>query len=142
MPNQQSWMFRWIFSVVMPSFISKKLLDKVRIIISDGDSQFFTQIDNAIRPYFKNSKCICCGWYLICKGWERHVDNASEFNNVSVTEYSDIQQILTTWMTSWMKSSCKRMQTLFISSNKISQIHPNYKQIWNILFNVSIDVYL
>ena len=23
MPNQQSWMFRWIFSVVMPSLISK-----------------------------------------------------------------------------------------------------------------------
>ena len=25
MPNQQSWMFRWIFSVVIPSFINRKL---------------------------------------------------------------------------------------------------------------------
>ena len=41
MPNQQSWIFRWIFSVViMPSF-TKKILEKVHIIISDGDSQFF-----------------------------------------------------------------------------------------------------
>ena len=26
MPDQQSWMFQWIFSVVMPSLITKKLL--------------------------------------------------------------------------------------------------------------------
>ena len=55
MPNQQSWMFRWIFSVAMPSLINKKLLEKVHMIISDGDSQFFSEIDNAIRPYFKNA---------------------------------------------------------------------------------------
>ena len=110
MPNQQSWMFRWIFSVVMPSLISKKLLEKVCIIISDGDSQFFTQIDNAIRPYFKNAKRIRCGWHLIHKGWERHVDNALQFNNVSMTEYRDIKQILTSWMTSWMKGTCETKQ--------------------------------
>ena len=61
MLNQQSWMLRWIFSVVMPSLINKRLLEKVRIIISDGGSQFFTQIDNAIRPYFKNVKHFHCG---------------------------------------------------------------------------------
>ena len=38
MPNQLSWMFRWIFSVVMPSLIDKKLLEHVRIIIFDGDT--------------------------------------------------------------------------------------------------------
>ena len=87
MPNEQSWMFRWIFSVVMPSLITKKLLEMVCIIISDGDSQFFTQIDNAIRPYFKNARQICCGWHLIHKGWDQHIDNSSQFNNVSMTEY-------------------------------------------------------
>ena len=56
MPNQQTWMFRWIFSVVMPSLINKKLLEKIRIIISDGDTQFFSQRDNAIQPYFKNAR--------------------------------------------------------------------------------------
>ena len=89
MPNQQRWMFCWIFSLFMPSLISKKLLEKVRIIISDGDSLFSTQVDNAIRPYFKNTKHFRCGWHLIHKGWERHVDNISQFNNVSMTEYTD-----------------------------------------------------
>ena len=85
MRNQQSWMFRRIFCVVMPSLLNKKLLKKVRVIRSDGDSQFFTQINNAIRPYFKNARRIRCGWHLIHKGWERHVDNASHFNKVSMT---------------------------------------------------------
>ena len=110
MPNEQSWMFRWIFSVVMPSLITKKLLEMVCIIISDGDSQFFTQIDNTSRPYFKNARWIRCGWYLIHKGWDWHVDNALQFNNVSMTEYRDIKQILTSWMTSWMKGTCETRQ--------------------------------
>ena len=110
MPNQQSWMSRWIFSVVMPSLIKKKMLEKVCIIISDGDSQFFSQIDNAISPYFKNVKRVRCGWHLIHKGWERHVDTASQFDNVSTTEYRDIKQTLTSWMTSWMKVTCETRQ--------------------------------
>ena len=36
-----------------------------------------------------NAKRIRCGWHLIHTGWERHVDNASQFNNVSMTEYTD-----------------------------------------------------
>ena len=110
MLNQQSWMFHWIFSIVLSSLISKTFLEKVRIIISDGDSQFFTQIDNAIRPYLKNAKRIQCDWHLVNTGWERHVDNASQFNNVSMTEYRDIKQILTSWMTSWKKGTCETKQ--------------------------------
>ena len=97
--------------MVMPSLINKKLLEKVlRIIISDGDSQFFSQIDNAIRPYFKNAKRVHCGWHLIHKGWEQHINNASQFNNFSMTEYRDIKQTLTSWVTSWMKGTCETRQ--------------------------------
>ena len=93
----------------------KKLLEKIRIIISDGDTQFFSQIDNAIQPYFKNAKRIRYGWYLIHKGWERHVDTASQFTNVSLQEYRDIKKILTARMTSWMKG----LRTYRITRNKV-----------------------
>ena len=49
MPNQQSWMFRWVFSVVFPRLIPKHILTKVRIVITDGDPQEFSQVDNAIE---------------------------------------------------------------------------------------------
>ena len=61
----------------------------------------------------KNAKRIECGWHLIHKGWEYHVDNALQFNNVSMTEYytRDIKQIiLTSWMTSRMKGSSETSQ--------------------------------
>ena len=84
---QQSWMFRWIFSVVMTTLITKQLLEKIHITISDSDPQIFIQIDNVIRPYFKNARRVRCGWHLIHKGWDPHVDNTSQFNNVSMIEY-------------------------------------------------------
>ena len=34
MPNQQSWMFRWIFSVVFPRLIPKHILCNVRVVIT------------------------------------------------------------------------------------------------------------
>ena len=40
MTNQQSWIFRWIVNVIMPRLISKKLLEKVHMIISDSNTQF------------------------------------------------------------------------------------------------------
>ena len=84
-------------------------MEKVCIIISDGDTQFLTQIDDAIQPYFKNITRVRCRWYLIYKGWERHVDSASIFKNISMTEYKDIKQKLTSWITSWMKGSCETL---------------------------------
>ena len=49
MPNQQSWMFIWVFSVVSPRLFPKHILTKVRIVITDGDPQEFSQVDNAIE---------------------------------------------------------------------------------------------
>ena len=34
MPNHQSWMFRWVFSVVFPRLIPKHVLSKVIIVIT------------------------------------------------------------------------------------------------------------
>ena len=42
LPNQRTWGFRWIFCHVLPTMFSKKILDKIKIIISDGDSKEYT----------------------------------------------------------------------------------------------------
>ena len=51
MPNQQAWMFRWVFSVSWPRLIPKHILDRIKLILSDGDSTEYNQIDNAIKKY-------------------------------------------------------------------------------------------
>ena len=58
-------MYRWNFNVFMPSLISKKLLGKVQIIISDSDIQFFIQIDSGVSvpvpvPYSENDVGLKC----------------------------------------------------------------------------------
>ena len=54
--NQQSWMFRWVFSVVFPRLIPKHVLSKVRTVITDGDPQDFSQVDYAIESVIPNAK--------------------------------------------------------------------------------------
>ena len=39
LPNEQAWVFRWIFSVVLPKIFGLSKLKNVKLIISDGDSQ-------------------------------------------------------------------------------------------------------
>ena len=120
------------------------MIEKVCIIILDGDSQFFTQIDNAIRPYFKNVKRMPCGWYLIHKGWEWHVDNASQFNNVSMTEYWDIKQTLTSWMVSWMKGVCETRQEYKFSLYLITKYLKSSPIIhkYGTLFSMSVLMFI
>ena len=61
MPNQQSWMFRWVFSVVFPRLIHKHILHNIKVVITDGDPQEFLQVDNAMENVIPNAKRVRCG---------------------------------------------------------------------------------
>ena len=67
-------MFRWVFSVVFPRLIPKHVLSKVRIVITDGDPQEFSQVDNAIESVIPNSKRVQCGWHIVHKDFEKYID--------------------------------------------------------------------
>jgi hypothetical protein len=41
--------------------------------ITDGDSQEASQLYQALKTVFKNSKRRRCGWNIIEEGWERNV---------------------------------------------------------------------
>ena len=56
LPNERNWVFRWIFSIVLPKFFHKIILSRIRLIISDGDAQECTSIDNAVNLYFPQVK--------------------------------------------------------------------------------------
>ena len=104
MPNQQSWMFRWIFSVVFPRLIPRHILQKIRIVITDGDPQEFSQIDNAIQTVIQNAKRIRCGWHIVHQGFERHVDTT--FPDIPTNVINQHKKILLNWIYSWMKRRC------------------------------------
>ncbi len=111
MPNQQSWIFRWVFSVVFPKLIPKHILLNVKIIITDGDPQKYTQVDNAIENALPNARRIRCGWHIVAQGFDKHVNTT--FPNISSNIVEDHKQIILNWMYSWMKDTC----TMYLQYN-------------------------
>ena len=104
MPNQQSWMFRWVFSVVFPRLIPKNILQHVKIVITDGDAQEFTQVDNAIVNVIPNAQRVRCGWHIVHQGFDRYVDTT--FPDIPSSTIDEHKKIIMTWMYSWMKRRC------------------------------------
>ena len=56
MPNQQSWMFRWVFSVVFPRLIPKHILQNIKIVITDGDLKNLHKLIMQSRMLFPTQK--------------------------------------------------------------------------------------
>ena len=71
LPNERAWVFRWVFNVALPSLFSKSVLEKVNIIVSDGDSQEYSQIDICINNHIRNASRVRCGWHLVDKYWNK-----------------------------------------------------------------------
>ena len=67
--NEQSWIFRLVFSVILPRMFNKAILVRVEIIFSNGDSQETNQIENALRIFLPNVYRGRCGWYIVDIGW-------------------------------------------------------------------------
>ena len=47
-PNEQTWMFKWIFQLFVQKF-GKSLINRIQMLTSDGDSQEYGQLDCAIQ---------------------------------------------------------------------------------------------
>ena len=52
LPHEKGWIFRWLFSIVLPKMYSNTVLQRIWLVISDGDTQEYNQLDNAIQKYF------------------------------------------------------------------------------------------
>ncbi|KAG7346754.1 MULE transposase domain containing protein [Nitzschia inconspicua] len=51
-PNERAWMFRWLFQTAVPAIIGKATFERIRLVLTDGDSQELTQLDAAISSVF------------------------------------------------------------------------------------------
>jgi hypothetical protein len=72
-PSEQSWSFKWLFQTACPTLLGKKVMKKIRIIVTDGDSQEIAQLDDAIKKFFPEANRIRCSWHIIYKGWHKRV---------------------------------------------------------------------
>ena len=58
--NERLWVFNWIFTQVLPK-IFDSIMQDVKLIISDGDSQEMAAIDNVISMHYPKARRTRCG---------------------------------------------------------------------------------
>ena len=118
MPNERSWVFRWIFTIVLPTLFPRYLLSQVKAIITDGCPQEFMQIDMARETYSKIPIRIRCGFYLVRMGCTHHVIKKNCYPSSVGVFYDNVCNHLKAWIYSWMKRSCEN----WISPMKLPSI--------------------
>jgi hypothetical protein len=53
LPNKQSWSYKWFFhTVLLPALLGKDVLKRIKIIVTIGNSQEISQLDDAIAMFF------------------------------------------------------------------------------------------
>jgi hypothetical protein len=71
LPNEQSWSYKWFFLTVLPALLGKDVLKRRKIIVTDGDSQEISQLDDALASFFPEAYWIRCSWHIIDRGWNK-----------------------------------------------------------------------
>ena len=114
LPNERAWIFRWIFSVILPNIFGELYLSKVNLVISDGDSCEYTQLDIAIEKYMPNTLQIRCGWHLVDRGWNNYGPKLKYYQDHKDL-YREISCNIKSYLYSWMKPNCETHDEYLIS---------------------------
>jgi len=72
-PNERNWLFRWLFQSAFVQVLGARKCQKVRLVITDGDSQEISQLDAALRTVFTSAYRRRCGWHIVHKGFLAYV---------------------------------------------------------------------
>jgi hypothetical protein len=100
-PNEQRWLFCWLFQTAVPSLLGRQICDKVKLIVTDGDAQEIDQLNKALRTTFKSARHRLCGWHLIEKTWERIIGKyiGGKCNDKAL----EVQKIIKKWLYDMVK---------------------------------------
>ena len=103
LPNQQMWIFRWVFCILLPKMYGHRILSQIQVVITDGDSQETTQLDNAIDLFFPQAKRVRCGWHIVNRGWNKYVEGPKSFGSSMQRQYERLKKVTFQWIYSFMK---------------------------------------
>ena len=120
LPNEKGWVFRWIFSVVIPQLFGITILNRIQVIITDGDSQEYGQLDNAISEFMPHITRVRCGWHIIQKGWEKNMMSESAYP-LCKDFYYQVSKVLKDWLYSFMKQNCETKEEYLLSKKLLLQ---------------------
>jgi hypothetical protein len=102
-PNNRAWLFRWLFQTAIPSLIGREACGRVRLVITDGDSQECEQMDAAIDTVFTGAKRRRCGWHIVDRGMVRKVGSFRGKDDKKRNEIDALMKVIKGWLYSHMK---------------------------------------
>ena len=72
---------------VFPKSFNSSIRNRVKLIVSDGCFQEFSQIDDAIKICFPNATRMRCGFHIVTLGWKSKVISKKSLG-LSVEKFS------------------------------------------------------
>ena len=97
--NQKRVTFKWIFQVVLKSFIPKETQKMVHLVLVDGDPQQMNELKIALANYLTNASFANCAFHLVTLGFKK-----LEYSiRVPAKERRDYDQIVSTLL-DWIYS--------------------------------------
>jgi len=108
-PNNRNWLFQWLFQTSVPTLMGAEACARTRLIICDGDPQECAQLDAAIKSVFSGAMRRRCGWHIVDRGMNRHINKnlggANHKNKVAIRKF--VQEVR-----NWLYSLMKDIETL------------------------------
>ena len=93
---------------MLPTSFNEENLQRIEVMITDGDSQEYAQLDVAIKNHFPNAYRACSAYHVNSKVWEKHGPNIKNYDRKEMIKQCTLQmKIITDWIYSWMKSGCE-----------------------------------
>jgi hypothetical protein len=102
-PNERAWLFRWVFQEALPKLLGEAVLSKVKVVITDGDSQEISQLEAAMKTFFLQAIRVRCGWHIIDRGWIANVGKCLGLGRKLRAEEKETMKIIKHWLFSFMK---------------------------------------
>jgi MULE transposase domain/SWIM zinc finger len=111
-PNECSWIFKWLFQTVMPQLLGQSALNRVVLAITYGDYNEITQLDDAIRRCIPNAVRGRCIWHIIDRGmlnarYYPAFHTRQRKGNEDFTRYESLKFMVRRWIWSWAENYCE-----------------------------------
>jgi hypothetical protein len=110
LPNERAFVFKWLFDEALPALFSSKVLNRVCLIISDGDSQEITQIVASVSQggSLQNALRLQCVFHIVDRSWDSKVYSIPKPIKKEKSKnrvFEPIRKLLMHWMYSWCTSA-------------------------------------
>ena len=129
MPDARPSTFRWVFQVVLPDLLGRDVMNRIQMLMTDGDSHEIEELRKAIKQFMPWAYQGRCAWHIVYKGYDRRCPGVNTFINQK-EEYRKMAQFLRTWAYSWMYSGFCESRDEFLVSACLFQAFIDSPTVW------------